>query len=314
VPYPVTVSFGKPLWQPSAHEVRQAILELGSEAIAARKNREDVLDLRFIRSARKNWSRLAMADSSGRELTYGKALAASRLVANWIGKHRRDEEMIGVLLPPSVEARSPTSGLRWPPTSGESELHGRTRIHGGGDRAVPHPHRRDVESFPGESQDRQHRRSGLYRGHPRRGREAGSAFGVAGSSSHAGAPVELAAYSGFVSHGDFFQRQYGKPKGVMLSHHNVLANIDAIAQVFWIGESDRIIGVLPFFHSFGFTVTVWFPIVMGCGVAYHPNPTDGKSIGALVLKYGGTFLLSTPTFCANYVRSARRRSSPRCDS
>src|SRR2546429_4261636 len=47
---------------------------------------------RFIRSARKNWSRLAMADSSGRELTYGKALTASRLVANWIGKHRRDEE------------------------------------------------------------------------------------------------------------------------------------------------------------------------------------------------------------------------------
>jgi acyl-[acyl-carrier-protein]-phospholipid O-acyltransferase/long-chain-fatty-acid--[acyl-carrier-protein] ligase len=96
------------------------------------------------------------------------------------------------------------------------------------------------------------------------------------------------------------------PKGVMLSHHNVLANIDAIAQVFWIGKSDRIIGVLPFFHSFGFTVTIWFPIVTGCGVAYHPNPTDGKSIGALVLKYRGTFLLSTPTFCANYVRKCSK--------
>src|SRR2546421_13102946 len=102
IPYPVTVSFGKPMRQPTAHEVRQAILELGSEAIARRKNREDLLDLRFIRSARKNWSRLAMADSSGRELTYGKALTAGRLVASWISKHRRDEEMIGVLLPPSV--------------------------------------------------------------------------------------------------------------------------------------------------------------------------------------------------------------------
>src|SRR5260221_3826446 len=70
VPYPVTVSFGKPLRQPSAHEVRQAILELGSEAIARRKNREDLLDLRFIRSARTNLSRLPMAASSGRELTY----------------------------------------------------------------------------------------------------------------------------------------------------------------------------------------------------------------------------------------------------
>ena len=66
----------------------------------------------------------------------------------------------------------------------------------------------------------------------------------------------------------------GIPKGVMLSHYNVLANIDAIAQVFWIGQDDRIVGVLPFFHSFGFTVTIWFPLVSGCGVVYHPNPTD----------------------------------------
>src|SRR5262249_15026631 len=98
----------------------------------------------------------------------------------------------------------------------------------------------------------------------------------------------------------------GAPKGVMLSHYNVLANIDAIAQVFWIGRSDRIIGVLPVFHSFGFTVTIWFPIVTGCGVAYHPNPIDAKSIGALVLRYAGTFLLSTPTFCANYIRKCSK--------
>ena len=58
----------------------------------------------------------------------------------------------------------------------------------------------------------------------------------------------------------------GVPKGVMLSHYNVMANIEAIAQVFWIGPSDRIVGVLPFFHSFGYTVTIWFPLVAGCGV------------------------------------------------
>jgi acyl-[acyl-carrier-protein]-phospholipid O-acyltransferase/long-chain-fatty-acid--[acyl-carrier-protein] ligase len=98
----------------------------------------------------------------------------------------------------------------------------------------------------------------------------------------------------------------GAPKGVMLSHRNILSNIEAIAQVFWIGRSDRIIGVLPFFHSFGFTVTIWFPLVNGCGAAYHPNPMDAKSIGALVAKYKGTFLLSTPTFCANYVRKCSK--------
>jgi acyl-[acyl-carrier-protein]-phospholipid O-acyltransferase/long-chain-fatty-acid--[acyl-carrier-protein] ligase len=94
----------------------------------------------------------------------------------------------------------------------------------------------------------------------------------------------------------------GAPKGVMLSHYNVLVNIEAMAQLFWIGERDRIVGVLPFFHSFGYTVTIWFPLIAGCGVVYHPNPTDAKAVGELIAKHRATFLLSTPTFCAGYTR------------
>jgi acyl-[acyl-carrier-protein]-phospholipid O-acyltransferase/long-chain-fatty-acid--[acyl-carrier-protein] ligase len=94
----------------------------------------------------------------------------------------------------------------------------------------------------------------------------------------------------------------GVPKGVMLSHYNLIANIEAIAQLFWIGADDRIVGVLPFFHSFGFNVTIWFPLLSGCGVVYHPNPTDAKAIGELTGKYKGTFLVSTPTFCSTYTR------------
>jgi acyl-[acyl-carrier-protein]-phospholipid O-acyltransferase/long-chain-fatty-acid--[acyl-carrier-protein] ligase len=92
----------------------------------------------------------------------------------------------------------------------------------------------------------------------------------------------------------------------MLSHYNILANIDAMSQVFWLGSRDRIVGVLPFFHSFGFTVTVWLPVVSGCGAAYHPNPTEAKAIGELVEKYKGTFLLSTPTFCTGYARKCTK--------
>jgi len=99
----------------------------------------------------------------------------------------------------------------------------------------------------------------------------------------------------------------GTPKGVMLSHYNIVSNIDAVSQVFRIGSRDRIIGVLPFFHSLGFTVTIWLPLLAGCGVAYHPNPTDARAIGELVAKYKGTFLLSTPTFCASYARKCRRQ-------
>jgi acyl-[acyl-carrier-protein]-phospholipid O-acyltransferase/long-chain-fatty-acid--[acyl-carrier-protein] ligase len=96
------------------------------------------------------------------------------------------------------------------------------------------------------------------------------------------------------------------PKGVVLSHYNVLSNIEAIAQVFWIGAGDRIVGSLPFFHSFGYTVTIWFPLIAGCGAVYHPNPTDAQAVGQLVAKYRGTFLVSTPTICSGYTRKCAR--------
>jgi acyl-[acyl-carrier-protein]-phospholipid O-acyltransferase/long-chain-fatty-acid--[acyl-carrier-protein] ligase len=93
----------------------------------------------------------------------------------------------------------------------------------------------------------------------------------------------------------------GTPKGVMLSHHNVLANIEGMAQVLALTSQDRLLGSLPLFHSFGFTVTLWFPLVTGCGVVYHANPMDAKAIGELVHTYKATMLISTPTFCGMYL-------------
>jgi len=98
----------------------------------------------------------------------------------------------------------------------------------------------------------------------------------------------------------------GTPKGVMLSHYNILSNIRAMAQVFWINDDDRVVGVLPFFHSFGFTVTIWLPMISGCGALYHPNPTEANKIGELVAKHKGTLLLSTPTFCSSYTRKCTK--------
>jgi acyl-[acyl-carrier-protein]-phospholipid O-acyltransferase/long-chain-fatty-acid--[acyl-carrier-protein] ligase len=99
----------------------------------------------------------------------------------------------------------------------------------------------------------------------------------------------------------------------MLSHHNILSNVEAIAQLFWVTGQDRMMGVLPFFHSFGFTGTLMFPLIAGFGVVYHTNPMDAKTIGELVSKYRATILISTPTFSVGYVRrcSAQEFSSLR---
>jgi acyl-[acyl-carrier-protein]-phospholipid O-acyltransferase/long-chain-fatty-acid--[acyl-carrier-protein] ligase len=94
----------------------------------------------------------------------------------------------------------------------------------------------------------------------------------------------------------------GEPKGVMLSHHNIVSNIEQMEQVFSLNGRDRFLGALPFFHSFGFTGTLCLPAVLGVGVVYHPNPLDAKTIGQLVCQHKVTFLLATPTFLQIYLR------------
>jgi acyl-[acyl-carrier-protein]-phospholipid O-acyltransferase/long-chain-fatty-acid--[acyl-carrier-protein] ligase len=94
----------------------------------------------------------------------------------------------------------------------------------------------------------------------------------------------------------------GEPKGVVLTHYNIGSNIGQLAQVFGLGPKDGMVGILPFFHSFGFTGTLCLPAVLGVGVVFHPNPLEGKAIGPLVSKYRLTFLLATPTFLQLYMR------------
>ena len=94
----------------------------------------------------------------------------------------------------------------------------------------------------------------------------------------------------------------GEPKGVVLTHYNVAANVEQLNQVFLLHSNDRIMGILPFFHSFGFTGTLCLPAATGIGVVFHPNPLDSRVIGALVEKYAVTMLLATPTFLNAYTR------------
>jgi acyl-[acyl-carrier-protein]-phospholipid O-acyltransferase/long-chain-fatty-acid--[acyl-carrier-protein] ligase len=88
----------------------------------------------------------------------------------------------------------------------------------------------------------------------------------------------------------------GEPKGIMLSHGNIAANIASMIQAVSISPSDRLMGVLPFFHSFGYTVTLWAPLQVGASVVYHADPRQAKEIGELCRRHGCTIYVSTATF------------------
>ena len=93
----------------------------------------------------------------------------------------------------------------------------------------------------------------------------------------------------------------GDPKGVVLSHFNIDSNIEAIGQVYHVEPNDRLLGILPPFHSFGYTI-FWFAANYGIGAVFHPSPLDAAVIGALIERYRVTILLATPTFLQLYLR------------
>jgi acyl-CoA synthetase (AMP-forming)/AMP-acid ligase II len=92
------------------------------------------------------------------------------------------------------------------------------------------------------------------------------------------------------------------PKGVPLSHRNLLTNQKGAYKVAQVHGDDVLLGALPAFHSFGFSVTGLFPLLAGLRVAYSPNPTDGRRLAQAIETWSITLLCLAPTFLKNVLR------------
>jgi acyl-[acyl-carrier-protein]-phospholipid O-acyltransferase/long-chain-fatty-acid--[acyl-carrier-protein] ligase len=312
IPYPVTVAFGAPLPSTtSAAEVRIALQAVGAGATALRRDAREVLGRRFISAAKSRWGALCMADSSTPPLTFGRALTASLLLSRWIRRHAGDQPRVGLLLPASVGgalANIATTLAGKVPVNLNFTA-GREAMKSAVDRCELQTiltskkflAKADIEPVDGMVflEDVLTSMSGAARARMLVTAFLLPAWALSALYAREGASDSLATIV-------FSSGSTGVPKGVMLSHANILSNVDAIAQLFQLRDDDVIVGVLPFFHSFGFTVTLWLPMVAGFGAVFHPNPMDGKSIGELSQRYKGTILVSTPTFYNGYVRKCEK--------
>jgi acyl-[acyl-carrier-protein]-phospholipid O-acyltransferase / long-chain-fatty-acid--[acyl-carrier-protein] ligase len=310
IPYPVRVTFGKPLPPTaSSQEVRCAVQDLGAEAFARRKKRMDTLPETFVYTARRHPFRFAMADGQRPKLNYFSALVGTIVLARRLRKHWQSQEMVGILLPPSVPGalvnfaamlmgKVPVN-LNY--TASDETLAScaqqcnlktvvTARVFLEKAKVQPPAEAIFVEDVA---------------------RNVGFGERVACSLAAALLPARtLAKFAGCdrpaslddVATIIFSSGSTGDPKGVVLTHYNIASNVEQLNQVFMLHADDRIMGILPFFHSFGFTGTLCLPAATGIGVVFHPNPLDARVIGALISKYAVTMLLATPTFLNAYTR------------
>jgi acyl-[acyl-carrier-protein]-phospholipid O-acyltransferase/long-chain-fatty-acid--[acyl-carrier-protein] ligase len=97
----------------------------------------------------------------------------------------------------------------------------------------------------------------------------------------------------------------GEPKGVLLSHRNIMANIQQVADVLDVRAEDTVMATLPLFHAFGLTVTGLMPLVEGIPAIFHPDPTDALTIAKAIAKHRATVFCGTSTFLRLFTRNQR---------
>jgi acyl-[acyl-carrier-protein]-phospholipid O-acyltransferase/long-chain-fatty-acid--[acyl-carrier-protein] ligase len=304
----VTVCIGKPVIGPVAAEsLYQNVLELGSAAAEYRKDRGATLAYRFVRAARRNWAGAAIADSTGKHLSFGRALAASILMRRWIEFNCGGDANIGLLLPASAGGALANLGVT---------LAGKTAVNlnfTAGEEAMLHAiDRCAIRTVISSRQFLDKIKLAPLPGTVFIEDVIASMTPLAKLTAAMEARLAPARYLARAATPDdaaaiiFSSGSTGTPKGIVLSHWNLLSNIEATGQVYAIGSADCMLGVLPLFHSFGYTYTLWFPLVHGFQTVFHPNPTDAKAIGELAAAHRPTLFLSTPTFCLSYLRKCTK--------
>jgi acyl-[acyl-carrier-protein]-phospholipid O-acyltransferase/long-chain-fatty-acid--[acyl-carrier-protein] ligase len=249
-----------------------------------------------------------MADGSGRKLSFGGALVGALLFRRLILRQCCGEKMVGILLPPSIPAALLNIG---------ATLAGRVPVNL---NYTTSPENLDFSLERCEiktifTSEQMLERSAISR---RTGmvmlEDVSKRFSRADKFFYTLATHLVPGFllrRCFLPHDVrldslatvvFSSGSTGTPKGAMLSHRNIVSNIEGIQQAVNADQSDYLLGVLPFFHSFGFTVALWFPLVSGFGVVFHTNPLEGRRIGELCRQYRLTIIVGAPTFVWEYVR------------
>ena len=263
----------------------------------------------FIKTAKKNFNKIVLEDSTGMSLTFGQTLTASILLSKQIRNF--DGENIALLFPASVGgalayiaaafAGKVPVGLNF--LAGKEEQDWVMDIC---DIRTIFTSRRFIHKagIPEDSrmifiEDLEDRTSKLQKIFTYLSCKIKSRHFLIQEFKEHDAPDKTAIIL-------FTSGSESRPKGVPLTNNNIYASVQSYKTVFEPTPEDKVLGILPFFHVFGYVACLWMPLMIGIGVVFHPNPTDYERLGKIVQKYRATMLLGTSTLYRGFMKRWKR--------
>ena len=308
--YPVTAVFGAPMPSTSkAWQVQQAVRDLSSVHFDLRRGPSRSVARVFIQSARRRFRQAAVSDTTGSRLTYGKLLIGSLALAALFRKKMAGQSVVGVVLPPSVGGTVVNLALvlagKVPVNLNftASEAAFRSSIQQAGIATVITA-KKVMAKLPEVPWP-----DGILLAEDF-GRGISSLDKMIAAIKALFVPAGMLAPC-LTANGDdvltimFSSGTTGEPKGVMLSHHNILANVEELEETFRPDADLHLCATLPIFHSFGFTAGIFFPLLGGMKVSYHTSPLEAGKVVELIHKEQCNVLFSTPSFLSS------RKAEPR---
>ncbi len=317
-PTHVCVIFGPPIPPEKVDlgSARQALLDLGEAAFQERPVLRRHLGRESIRALAKHPRHIAVIDrTAGRqEINSARLLAVAAVLARRLRATVPDEKRIGIVLPPGIGANIANLAVSCAGkvpvnlnfTAGRAAIEASLRL--GEIRTVitADAMKPKIPAFP----------------FPENTLDLKTEIEAAGGK-RAILPWLLAAYvlpNQWVADllrlprtGDheeaallFTSGSSGEPKGVVLTHRNILANCAQISSLSILPETATMLGCLPIFHSFGFTVSLWYPLLRGCMVVTVPSPLDTRKIVEAIQQEKATVMIGAPTFIRPFLKKATK--------